>query len=165
MGAGIGAAISLVITPRRHNGFDERCFTPGFFDCYNKMEEDSNAFYVMKEDFLINNYKSFLIEFYDCIGADIYKETGLLPDTIPIASNIVEFTEAFDRHKRDQLPKIYDAPFFSTLGCECVKFWYFYSGSYKAFLEEYSTLQHFENVLAKAMSNPLSNAVKFGIFG
>jgi hypothetical protein len=41
----------------------------------------------------------------------------------------------------------------------------FYQGSYKAILEEYSTLNHFEKTLVKAMSNPLANAVKFGIFG
>jgi hypothetical protein len=54
---------------------------------------------------------------------------------------------------------------FSVLGCRCEQYWLFYNGSYKAFLEEYSTLLHCERILAKAMSNPLVNAVKFGIFG
>jgi len=32
-------------------------------------------------------------------------------------------------------------------------------------LEEYSTLTHFERLLAIAMKNPLAGAVKLGIFG
>ena len=64
------------------------------------------------------------------------------------------------------MPFIYDIPgMFSTLGCECQVYWLFYSGSYKAFLEEYTALMHFERVLARAMINPLASAIKFGIFG
>jgi len=54
---------------------------------------------------------------------------------------------------------------FSILGGYCEQYWLFYSGSYKAYLEEYSTLSHFEKVLAKTMKNPLAKAIKFGIFG
>ena len=45
------------------------------------------------------------------------------------------------------------------------EYWKFYFGSYKAILEEYSTLTHFERLLAIAMKNPLAGAVKLGIFG
>ena len=35
----------------------------------------------------------------------------------------------------------------------------------RLFLEENATLLHFEKILAKAMKNPLANAVKIGIYG
>jgi hypothetical protein len=39
------------------------------------------------------------------------------------------------------------------LGGLCPEYWLFYSGSSKAYLEEYETLHHFEKVLAKAIKN------------
>jgi hypothetical protein len=54
---------------------------------------------------------------------------------------------------------------FSFLGGESEKYWLFYIGSYKAYLETYCTLKHFERILAKAMQNPLASIVKFGIYG
>jgi hypothetical protein len=54
---------------------------------------------------------------------------------------------------------------FSTLGGQCKEYWLFYSGSYKAYLEEYTTLEHLERILSKTMKNPLANTIKFGIFG
>ena len=54
---------------------------------------------------------------------------------------------------------------YKVSGCRCQSYWMFYMGSYKAILEEYATLLHFEKILAKAMNNPLARAVKFGIFG
>ncbi|MCL2151740.1 MAG: hypothetical protein FWH57_02095 [Oscillospiraceae bacterium] len=88
-------------------------------------------------------------------------------DGIPIAQDIDEFKEIFsDKEREKQLPFIYkDSLAFSVLGCHCEEYWVFYIGSYKAYLEEYITFLHFEKLLAKTMSNPLSNAIKLGLFG
>jgi hypothetical protein len=40
-----------------------------------------------------------------------------------------------------------------------------YNGSYKAILEEYTTLSDMEKLLAKAYDHPLAKITKFGIFG
>jgi hypothetical protein len=116
---------------------------------------------------LVNNYKSFLTEFYDLIDEDFHEVTELDPNSIPLAGNLDEFSQLFNRDNRNSLVPFVDESgyFFSVLGCECKRYWLFYNGSYKADLEEYSTLLHFEKILAKAMKNPLGAAVKFGIYG
>ena len=167
MGTGIMAAIPIVFTPPARRPLDERDFVQGFFDNYDTDEADGEKSYVIKEKLLIDNYRPFLSEFYDLIGEDFTKESKLTYATIPDAKDFSEFAEAFRRENRNyDLPYVFESSFaFSVLGCRCEKYWLFYSGSYKAVLEVYRTLLHFERILAKAMANPLANAVKFGIFG
>jgi len=167
MGTGIMAAIPLVFKAHERFGIDAKNFTTGFFDNYNVEEIDGKKIYTIKEDLLIDNYRPFLVEFYDFIEEDIQKATKLAPDAIPDTGSLEEFMEVFEgRNRNNRVPFTYPTPMmFSTLGCVCEEYWLFYSGSYKAYLEVYSTLQHFERILAKAMKNPLANAIKFGIFG
>ncbi|MCL1802155.1 MAG: hypothetical protein FWG30_00720 [Eubacteriaceae bacterium] len=167
MGAGIFAAIPIVFEPAKHNGLDENNFSSGFFDNYNAGEIESKRVYTIKKDLLIYNYIAFLHEFYGLIGEDFYKNTQLALDSIPDVTDFDEFMRVFNRNIRGGwIPYVYEVPYaFSVCGCLCNVYWMFYSGSYKADLEEYSTLVHFERILAKGMNNPLSNAVKFGIFG
>jgi hypothetical protein len=86
---------------------------------------------------------------------------------VPNARTYDEFEAVFKRDARNGY-----APYlekgslsFSCLGGECYEYWIFYSGSYKAYLEEYSTLLHFEKLLPKAIKNPLATSVKFAIYG
>ena len=162
MGTGIAAAIPIVWGPYRdswHNKVEKKYFTPTFFDSYNI--DETGSVYMIKHELLLNNYLSFLEEFYDCIGENF--EIGQFPKV----GNFKDFREVFDPEIRNHTVPYYDrqGSFFSMLGGECREFWIFYSGSYKAFLEVYSTLKHFERILARAMKNPLANAVKFGIYG
>jgi hypothetical protein len=53
----------------------------------------------------------------------------------------------------------------SFIACNTCSAWVFYSDSYKAYLEEYSTLIHFERVLAQTMKNPLTPIIRLGIIG
>lgn len=128
---------------------------------------DGTEKYVIKKDILIQNYKSFLLEFYGLIEVDFNEEAEMTLDEIPIVHDFDEFIQTFSYDKRGYyVPFIYGTPYaFFVIGCTCNLYWLFYRGSYKAILEEYTSLLHFEKVLARAMSNPLSNAVKFGIFG
>ena len=167
MGRGIMAAIPIILRQQEQREFNENYFVQGFFANFDVQEVDGQKIYVLKNDLLINNYESFLKEFYDIIGADFHYETDLTFDAIPVVKNLSEFSEMFSGENRNNhIPFLYDDYFsFSVLGCVCRKYWLFYNGSYKAYLEDYSTLLHFEKVLAKAMQNPLGNVVKFGIFG
>ncbi|MDR2855621.1 MAG: hypothetical protein LBV40_05650 [Methanomicrobiales archaeon] len=175
MGTGIMAGIPIIFEPhddrfRPHEGrkFDMENFSKGFFDNFDVSgEAGSKKIYTIKKDLLINNYKSFLAEFYDLIEEDFNKETDLTFDTIPSATNLDEFREVFSSDNRRNYVPFFETSYydFSVLGCECKEYWLFYSGSYKAYIEVYSTLLHFERILSKSMSNPLANAIKFGIFG
>jgi len=157
MGRGISAVIPFVMSGW-DGKIDNEYFSPNFFECYD-VNEDGNV-YTIKHEILLNNYQSFLTEFYDCIGED--RDIG----NITQASNYDEFCNVFDRRERNgRAPYIDFKSMFSMLGGTCEEFWKFYSGSYKAMLEEYSTLMHFERILARAMKNPLASAVKFGIYG
>ena len=165
MGTGIIAAIPIIFTSQERSSIKEKNFTQGFFNNYNVEEEDGRKYYTIKKELLLNNYKSFLIEFYNLISEDIINEFEL--DNIPEMDTLDEFEKVFDKKTRKNSELlIYKEPYaFSVIGCRCIEYWIFYSGSYKAYLEEYTTLAHFESVLAKTMKNPLANAIKFGIFG
>ncbi|MDR2854723.1 MAG: hypothetical protein LBV40_00990 [Methanomicrobiales archaeon] len=167
MGTGIMAAIPITLEPYERWELDTKDFSKGFFDNFDVEETGSKTIYTIKENLLIDNYKAFLIEFYTLIERDFKKETDLTFDTIPSVTNLDEFREVFsDDNRKGYLPYIWnDYHFFSVVGCKCHEYCLFYWGSYKAILEEYITLLHFERILSKSMSNPLANAVKFGIFG
>ena len=169
MGTGIAAAVPLVFTPYEQWGSEklvEKYFAQGFLDNFDVAESNSKKLYTIKPELLLGNYSAFLEEFYDLIEEDFHESTDLTFGHIPSANSIEEFIKIFDGNNRNnQVPFMYNPHFLSVRGCECRKYWLFYSGSYKAFLESYSTLVHFEKILAKAMTNPLANAVKFGIFG
>jgi hypothetical protein len=47
----------------------------------------------------------------------------------------------------------------------CYDYLIFYMGSYKALLEEYSTLRHLEVILGKTLRNPLAQLLQIGIYG
>ena len=156
MGTGISAGIPIELKPQF--GCEKKYFHSTFFNHYDK--DDETGFYHLKKDFLVENYVSFLDEFYELIG-----ETEELSErNIPIVSTFEEFENAFDRNSRNGR-----TPFISTymdfLGEDRSYCWNFYDGSYKAFLEEWSTLLHCERILLKAMKNPLAAVVKFGMFG
>lgn len=164
MGTGIAAAIPLVFTQySKYEPLKERYFAEGFVDNYNIEVENGKKYYCIKENLLIDNYKTFLLEFYDLIG----EKSELTENMLIEAKNLIEFTDVYKgRNRNNRAPFIYTcSSSFGVLGCECEEYWLFYSGSSKAYLEVYATLLHFELILSKAMKNPLANATKFGIFG
>ena len=167
MGTGINAAIPIILKAHKGHPLNPDYFTQGFFGNYSIEGTHNDQAYVIKQDILINNYKPFLTEFYELIEEDFTEMTNLTYNTIPKANNLDEFFKSFSgKNRNNRAPFIYDIPeMFSILGGYCEQYWLFYSGSYKAYLEEYSTLSHFEKVLAKTMKNPLAKAIKFGIFG
>jgi len=160
MGAGIAAVVPIILGPPRSGwvrNVDADDFAPDFFECYD-VSKDGRV-YTIKHEILLNNYKSFLTEFYDLIG----EERNI--SEISQVDSYGKFGEAFDRDARNASVPFIDCTGFSMLGGNCKEYWMFYSGSYKAFLEEYSTLTHFERILANTMKNPLASAIKFGIYG
>ena len=159
MGTGIAAAIPILIKPRMDYGGNY--FSTTFFSHYSEL--DAGGVFIINENFFLENYTTFLDEFYDLIG----KEDEFVKNKLPKVCTFEEFTEVFDRRARNgRSPFVCDElGLFSFSGGVSSLFWHFYSGSYKALLEEYSSLLHFEKILQKSMKNPLANVVKYGLFG
>lgn len=169
MGTGIVSAIPIILENVWNK---EEYFSKGFFENYKKVTENNKDIYMIKKDILLSNYNEFLQEFYDTIGEEVYG-TGSFQfceypqEMLENIENCEEFLDRFSMDKRNAtVPFIGNDSFsLATLGCNCFKYFVFYSGSYKSILEEYSTLIHFEKILAKAMKNPLAKSVKFCVYG
>ena len=141
MGAGIAAAIPIAIKVESSR---EEYFSNQFFTHYDKASEK---------------------EFYELIG-----ETEKLDKMeIPSISTFDEFEDYFSRNNQNRKsgsPFLYGQFIaFSFLGGQSSYYWHFYNGSYKAYIEVYSTFRHFESILQRTMKNPLAHVLKFGIFG
>ncbi len=162
MATGIAAAVPIVLRPYENvpaNNFEEKNFSNKFFENYHV--DEKRQIYTIQKDFLLKHYHSFFEEFTDCIGSNDNQN-----ETFPTVKTFEEFTSVFDYRIRNAKPPYFEANggVFSVLGCVCESYWLFYLGSYKAYLEEYSTLCHVERMLERAMKNPLASAVKFGIY-
>ena len=148
----------------------------GFFDNYEIIPKNENTGYerfAIKKEILIPNYADFLTEFFNIID-DEFKGFEAPLNKEPIEAHTKkllssktfdEFNLAFSREARNASTPFIDDMSVSCIGCYRNIPFHFYAGSYKAILESYSTLVDMEKILAKAMTNPLKNAVKFAIFG
>jgi hypothetical protein len=179
MGTGINGAILLEfeIETVYMQRFVENS-VKGFLDNYDVQPKSERSYYeryVIKNDILLPNYADFIAEFYGIIQ-DEFKEirAPFGKESIDDYTKKVlscktreEFDNAFDGDNRNMRVPFIDGMSrgFSCLYCGTNSPFIFYSGSYKAFLEEYSTLVDMEKILARAMDNPLKTAVKFGIYG
>lgn len=157
MGAGIGGVI-----PLKARWTSRRAEPP---QAWHELYTKEGSLYTINECALLDNYRAFLIEFYQLIQEDTTK--WIFPNGMPEATNMDEFRDVWSNEVRNgRTPFIScHGGMFSALDVDFDEFWLFYSGSYKAYLEEYKTFTHMEHMLAKAMTNPLKDAVKFGIFG
>jgi hypothetical protein len=164
MGTGIVAVIPIIIGPYKgewSKTINANNFSKNFFDNYDFNKKE--GLYSIKTDLLVKNYRDFLTEFYTCIDEKDYEKERI--ENIPYVATYDEFENVFEHDARDgYVPYLKSDKYgFSCLGGECDEYWVFYVGSYKAYLEEYRTLLHFEKLLPKAIKNPLANSVKFGI--
>ena len=79
------AAIPITFNPEgRYGQIEHKYFTKGFFDNFDAPEEGKKL-YTIKQDLLLSNYKSFLLEFYELIGEGFQTETNIAVDAIPDA--------------------------------------------------------------------------------
>jgi hypothetical protein len=137
-------------------------FPPTYFDFYTNK---TKSLYTIKPKMFLSYYGDLLIEFNNIIGEDL-SQTGVTAESELLKiSNYKQFKEAFSYSNRNgEVPVIMDSAV-SFVVCETRSAWVFYLGSYKAYLEEYSTLIHFERVLAQTMKNPLAPIIRLGIIG
>ncbi|MCL2865026.1 MAG: hypothetical protein FWE25_05735 [Lachnospiraceae bacterium] len=168
MGTEIAGVIPIVFSPKSSRpNIDAKKFSKNFFDHYDVEKFALGTTYIIKEKVLLENYRAFLSEFHNLIE-DVYAPEDLeIFINMPRPKTLDDFVESFHRDSLEGFsPYVYDCESsFSTLGCHCSLYFHFYSGSYRATLEEHRTLLHFEKVLAKVMKNPLADAIKIGLYG
>ena len=102
MGAGIAAGILLTTTGYDNKELDKTCVPKSYLDHYTQHTEGKKIFYTIDEEFLLANYKGFIIEFYELIQEDLRYETRYTAETIPIVDNMDEFRQVFDPNKRNR---------------------------------------------------------------
>ncbi|MDR1150124.1 MAG: hypothetical protein LBJ93_00645 [Clostridiales bacterium] len=156
---------------------DERYVKINILDFYDEVDESK---YVIKPDILLNNFKDFYIKFNEIIDEEDLK--GFDPfnqkyDEIVKNKDLDKFKEYFgdpydkktkNYHDFDNylMPKYRDSGWcFDTLGINPIDFLHVYHGSYKADFEVYSTFYHMNQILRKAIDNPLAQVFEFGLFG
>jgi len=170
MGTGIVGIIPITLENIEPQ---DKYFNKGFFKNYDILNQEENIF-IIKEKVLLKNYFDFLLEFYGLIEEEIpedgdFQTYGFSPKTKSLKGikSLEEFEKKFSSENRNARVPFVSGGYlsFSTLGCDSLKFFIFYSGSYKAIFEEYRTFIHFEKVLSKAMENPLAKSIKIGLFG
>jgi len=143
-----------------------------FFDFYNENQVenekgDKEIYYTIKPEILLPNFKDLFIEFQNLIGNadEIEFKQGLEKfnenyDKIVASGNMDNFLKYFDDYGYPpKLFEYFDAMYINTDRRDLIV----YQGSYKAFLEEWSTLKHIEYLLRAAMKNPLAKVMKFGL--
>ena len=144
-----------------------------FFDYYIENQKETEkgekvTYYTIKPEILLPNFKDFFIEFQKLIGNDISTEENRYfekfddaYDKAVASGNIDEFLEHFDDHTgyEPTVFSYFDAMYINTNGKDLL----IYQGSYKAFLEEWSTLKHMECLLRAAMQHPLAKITRFGM--
>jgi len=176
MGTGISGAILLEfeIEPEYKSRLLENSVN-GFLENYEslpKKEKSRNEYYKIKDDVLLTNYVDFLTEFYNLIDDDLnylYSSSNKEPveeyiKKLLLCKTREEFDDIFKSGNHHSGTSYISSKSLSCMYCDRNKPFLFYNGSYKAYLEEYTTLVHMERMIQKAMINPLKNAVKFGIY-
>ncbi|MDR2383175.1 MAG: hypothetical protein LBD76_04730 [Prevotellaceae bacterium] len=142
-----------------------------FFDFYDEVEYDKNmgnktmklTYYEIKPEILLPNFKDFFIEFHKLIGR--YPTNGDEKfndeyDAIVASNDIGKFVEYFDDNT-GYAPTMF--PYFEPMYITKCTNLLVYQGSYKAILEEWSTLLHMERMLWAAMKHPLAKVMRFGM--
>ncbi|MDR1895785.1 MAG: hypothetical protein LBR10_03235 [Prevotellaceae bacterium] len=146
--------------------------SPNFFDCFNREEDDQyKELFSIKSELLLPNLKEFMIEFHALIEyKDVFDSMAKFNDEkydkILANKDIDAFLEYFSAN--DGTMPYYTGVyigFSATKPIDCHRYLIFYMGSYKALLEEYSTLRHLEVILGKTLRNPLAQLLQIGIYG
>lgn len=142
----------------------------GFFDFYSEKfyEEawDNEVIkvtsYEIKPEVLLPSFKDFFFEFHKLIGDSAvgYDKLNDKYDAVVASNDLDKFERYFDDHT-GYAPTIF--PYFGAAHISCSKNLLVYQGSYKAILEEDSSLLHMERLLWAAMKHPLAKVVRIGM--
>jgi uncharacterized protein YqkB len=128
----------------------------------------TETLYTIKPEILLPNFKDFFLEFNGLIRDDWALEADNISmkfnaeyDSAVASGDLDLFLKHFDDHtgRAPQISSNLGALYIEDYG----EFLFVYQGSYKAYLEVWSTLEHIELLLRAAVRNPLAKVVRFGI--
>jgi len=178
MGEGIRGAIPITFCFAKEYMYDraenkaefQEYAATDFFDFYNETMIETHKHeivphYTIKPEILLPNFKDFFLEFHDLIQEmeedKFSKKFNKHYDKAVASGNIESFLKHFDDDTGRAPLRMshFDASYIDVLG----DYLLVYHGSYKAYLEVWSTLRHMELMLRAAMRNPLAKIVRFGI--
>jgi hypothetical protein len=134
----------------------------------NRNGGGTETLYTIKPEFLLPNFKDFFLEFNGLIRDERALEEDNISERFnadydnAVASGDLELfvkTLGKGNHRPPWIYSNFDALYIDGFG----EFLYFYSGSYKAYLEVWSTLKHMELLTRAAVRNPLAKVARFGI--
>lgn len=181
MGQGIIGVIPISFQFKRRSRGDDRekeefrkHAADGFFDVYNESqvktyEGGTDTLYTIKPEILLPNFKSFFLEFSGLIRNERALEEENIStkfnadyDKIVASGDVEAFLKHFDGYS-ECVPQRYSG--LDTLYTDIGRCVLVYSGSYKAYLEEWTTLEHMELLLRAAMPHPLAKVMRFGLSG
>jgi hypothetical protein len=140
--------------------------TLGFYNEKTRTGRDGKetTYYEIKTELLFPQFKDFFFEFNRLIGEEKVLENcdkfNEEYDAIIASNDLKRFMAHFDNDDGYN-PLAYSAV--DVLYIEGSHSLLIYRGSYKAMLEEYTTFDHMERMLAAAMKNPLAKVVRFGM--
>jgi hypothetical protein len=162
MGMGIAAVIPIV-----HTINNAEYFRDDYLEAFDLHKETGN--YLLKADLLFDYFRNFLTGFNNIIEnvdeAWIYSKWEILEEFVK-NKDYAGYLDYLKENSNRAVPFYEDSwGLVSVLGMDIKKSIVFYIGSYKAYLEDYTTLSDMEKLLSKAFNNPLSKVAKFCMFG
>ncbi|MDR2775493.1 MAG: hypothetical protein LBC19_12285 [Tannerella sp.] len=144
-----------------------------FFDFYNEIQkrvtdnngkEKESTYYEIKPEILLPNFKDFFCEFHELIADEEktkgYEKFNDTYDAVAASNDLSKFMAYFD--DGTGYPPM-DFPYFEPMYVSDCWNLFVYQGSYKAILEEWSTLSHMERLVWAAIKNPLAKVMRFGM--
>jgi hypothetical protein len=144
-----------------------------FFDFYTehyrmgtwKTKLREYLYYDIKPELLIPNFKDFFLDFHEIIGVEKYDLEGSEKfnedyDAIVASNDMNKFMAYFNDDTGYAPVEISE---FEALYITEARGLLVYQGSYKALLEEWSTLKHLERLLWGAMEHPLAKVMRIGM--
>ncbi|MDR2085838.1 MAG: hypothetical protein LBP72_01565 [Dysgonamonadaceae bacterium] len=143
-----------------------------FFDFYNEELHDLEisktkslpvTYYVIKPEILLPNFKEYFYKFNELIGEsdypDDYEKFNDEYDVVVKSNDLKKFIEYFTDSRGE--PYMFSEVEMSYV--DVSKNLLIYRGSYKAILEEWTSLQHMERLLWAAMDHPLAKVTRIGM--
>jgi hypothetical protein len=175
MGTGIRGGIPLDLffkNKRRRDTFIQESGDE-FLTFYRETETDPETgeiSYTINYPDLLPRFKEYYFGLHTILNKrDVLEQTTLFNEHYDAIIQNNDY-DAFVKHFSSNFGTAYDPSirtdsFFSVLDIYPVTYLLTYIGSYKAILEEYTTLSDMEKLLAKAYDHPLAKITKLGIFG
>lgn len=173
MGQGIVGLIPIKLTLDKGHQNDISTFSEGYFSYFDCIEDDGvSLVYEIKKEIIFENFKNYFLQFNKMIHSPIWQEIFWIDSYWPEFEKHIlndDFTTILNDLEKLSNTEI---PFFcgtynyvTDYDMKVNKSIVFYEGSYKAYLEDYSTLIHMHRLLKQALKNPLSEITRFCLFG